>query len=220
MLDAIQIDREDQGLKPMFVLLFATIKSAAGNFRGAPPKELLAAVQSLKDGDKSALSTIVDLTQSRLYAFCFHLTRSPTAAEELAQDTFLRALGRIKELEKPERIFSWLFRVAKNLYIDQHRSAEGKLIKLQDTGDEETGDLLASIPDENRVAADTLHAVRETLGRLEPEERAILLLVDYEEYSYEEAAEAMGLTVPALKFRLGKARRAFVAAYYGEKEAG
>ena len=106
--------------------------------------ELPARIRKLQKGDTSQLEPVLKATQARLYAFCFHLTGEPGHAEELAQEVYLRAFKTLAELPHPEGVFAWLFRIARNVRIDQTRTAESKLDGLTSRQDAES--------DEERVA--------------------------------------------------------------------
>lgn len=189
--------------------------------RPAEP-ELIEQVARLIRGDRSALSAIVRLSQNRLYRFCFHLTGSQQAAEELAQDTLVKALTRLDDLRDPAGVYPWLFRVARNLFIDETRSTEGKLRKLELREDPEAegGLRLDSLPSSSPGNAELLVAIQATLMKLKPEEREVILLVDYEEHSYDEAAQVIGISESAVRSRLHRARKAFFELYDGKAGKG
>jgi RNA polymerase sigma-70 factor (ECF subfamily) len=185
---------------------------------------LLAAAQRLREGDRSALNQVILEVQDRLYRFCLYLASDEQLAEELCQETLIRALGNIADLKEPRQIFAWLFKVARNLFIDHHRTPEAKLIALQkqdhqDNDDSNDPGLLASLPDPATASGqECLISVRETLSRLTMDQREVLLLMDHQEFSVEEAARILGLTENALKSRLHRARKAFVQSFGGQQE--
>lgn len=196
------------------VTLFSLVKT--NRLKQQPEPELLAALDRLVRGDRRALEIILTLARPRLFRFCYHLTGNLLSAEELAQDTFLKALGHIRSLKEPEKIYPWLFKVARNLFIDLTRTPEHKLTQLQDQGDEKTENFFKNLPDDTQSEGETALAVRQALSRLKPEDRTILILVDHEEYSYEEAAETLGIATAALRFRLARARKDFLK-FFGER---
>lgn len=178
--------------------------------------ELVRLLAQLSEGDLHVLSQILDFTRPRLFRFCFHLTGNPDTAEELAQETLLKGFGLIRELEEPQKIYSWLFRIAKNLFIDGWRSAEGKLLKLTQVNDEEGAAYLENIPNVSGDEKDVILSVRKALQNLPEKDRMVILLVDHEGYSYDEAAEVCGISEGALRSRLARARNHFLEIY--EKE--
>ena len=130
-----------------------------------------------------------------LYRYCRHLTRSAWEAEDLAQDTLMRAyvtLGTVfRDLPNPR---AWLFRVASNLWIDRVRRARRELaVEREPVG-------IVDDPRATREAAGTL------LVRLSPQERAAVVLRDAFELSIAEVAEALSTTENAVKAALHRGR--------------
>jgi RNA polymerase sigma-70 factor, ECF subfamily len=167
-----------------------------------------------KKGDERSLEVLIDLTKIRLFRFCYHLSGSRSTAEDIAQETYIKALANLDGIPKGEGIFSWLFRVAKNHYIDQIRSAEGKLKQREfATVGPENDDVLEGISAENEKDIQVVFEVRRALSKLSDEDRMAILLIDHEEYSYEEAADIMGVSRAALRSRLQRARAKFLEEY-------
>lgn len=136
-----------------------------------------------------------------LYRYCRYLTRGPWDAEDLVQDSLMRAfvtLGRLfGDLPNPR---AWLFRVASNLWIDRARRARFELAVESDEPVAEATD-----PRAPREAAGTL------LVRLSPQERAAVVLKDVFDFSLEEVAEVLSTTPNAVKAALHRGRGKLVA---------
>jgi RNA polymerase sigma-70 factor, ECF subfamily len=134
--------------------------------------------------------------RSELYRYCRYLTRSPWDAEDLAQDTLARAFVTLARMgQEPANPRAWLFRVASNLWIDEMRRRR----EVPDPAPQ-PDEPIASEPRAPREAAGTL------LVKLSPQERAAVVLKDVFDLSLEEAAEALGTTVGAVKAALHRAR--------------
>jgi RNA polymerase sigma-70 factor (ECF subfamily) len=150
----------------------------------------------LASGDKSALGGIYELYGDKIFRYTYRMLGNRTDAEDATAETFLRVLRRSSELRADGAFKTWLFRIARNLCIDKMRQA--KLLDLpQDTqygGTEEKAAL--------RVTVQT------ALSELPIEYREPLILCDLEDISAKEAAETLGISVPALKSRLYRGRRA------------
>ena len=162
-------------------------------------------LRALGDDVKSSWHRFLDSFEpmrADLYRYCRHLTRSPWDADDLAQDTLVRAfvtLGTMfSELPSPR---AWLFRVASNLWIDRARRSRREVMVevAQDAG-------AAGDPRGAREAAGAL------VVRLSPQERAAVVLKDVFDFSLEEVAEALGTTVGAVKAALHRGRGRLVAA--------
>jgi len=137
-----------------------------------------------------------------MYRFCLLLCHDPALAQDLMQDTYVRALGEIRKLKDAKKFVGWLHQIAKNLFLDHIKSPKNA----------------ATVPlhEEDRIESSqadfNLH-LREALARLVPEDRYLLLLVDLAEHSYKEAAEIIGVSESTVRFRLHQIRKEFSKHY-------
>lgn len=161
-------------------------------------------------GDETAISRLIDLTQTHLYRFCLYLTNDPQKAEDITQETLIKVLENLDSIEDPTKLMSWLFRAAKNRFIDGVRSPQAKEISTE--GENET----AFEPEPSQVDTDTVLGVRNALAALTEDERAVLVLIDSEGHTYEEAAQVIGITEEAVRSRLHRARKAFLKIFSKE----
>lgn len=164
---------------------------------GRALKEL---VEAAAAGDQRAVRELVEATQNRLFKFCLVLCGDRARAEDLSQEAFIKALGNLKKLHKPEAFVEWLFRVTRHLYIDEVR-------KYKDA----SGDL-ESVAAESPELSDII-SVHQTLAQFEAEDRWLLVLVDMENYSYKEAADILGISEDAVRTRLFRIRKSFIEKY-------
>lgn len=132
-----------------------------------------------------------------LYRYCRHLARSPWDAEDLVQETLVRAFATLgtmfSEVASPR---GWLFRIASNTWIDRARRARREIL-VEAAHDEGTTD---RDPRAVREAAGTL------LVRLSPQERAAVVLKDVLDFSLEDVATMLATSVPAVKAALHRGR--------------
>ncbi|MCW2855255.1 MAG: sigma-70 region 2 domain protein [Marmoricola sp.] len=138
-----------------------------------------------------------------LWSFCLHLTSDPVRAEDVAQETFLRAWQHCEELvERPGSIRSWLFTVARNIVIDEWRSKrfqnERPTDQLPEPGDpvDQTDTLLQA------------WVVAEAITQLSSEHKAVLLECYYRGRTVAEAARLLGVPEGTVKSRTHYALRA------------
>lgn len=156
-------------------------------------------VEAAKAGDSTAWRELIEATQNRLYRFCIVLCGDPVRAEDLCQEAYLKTFDKLSKLDKPAAFLDWLFRMTRNLYIDQVRSRSKEV--LEEPGEEGEG----------APAALAEHlAVHETLSQFEPEDRYLLLLIDMEEYSYKEAGAVLGISEDAVRSRVFRLRQEFL----------
>jgi RNA polymerase sigma-70 factor (ECF subfamily) len=136
--------------------------------------------------------------------FAISLCRSRDAADDLVQAACERALAGAAGFEPGTRFDAWMFRILRNLWIDQARRA--KTAGPQDDV-MERHDLVGSSGEQVTEARLTLKSTAEAIGDLVEEQREVLLLVCVEELSYREAAEVLGVPIGTVMSRLARARR-------------
>lgn len=141
----------------------------------------------------------------RLRRYALSLCRRSDLADDLVQLTVERALTSRGQFDPTGRLDPWLFRILRNSWIDMTRriTTRGTEVDIFEMPE-------ASIVDGERVseAALTLRETEIALGRLPPEQREVILLVCYEELSYAEAAEVLGVPRGTVMSRLSRGRAA------------
>lgn len=171
-------------------------------------------LEQFHNNDPQAVDLFVETFQIPLFRFCEAMTGSKTTGEELAQESFLKALRNRAQLSSTSNVKSWLFTIAKNTFLDGFKTAESKL-KTKDIKDEDNEgnwiDLLESTPD--TLDPETKLDVQSTLMAISPEDRAVLILVDQEEYSYAEAGKIMKMSENAMRSRVHRARKSFLSTF-------
>ncbi len=140
-----------------------------------------------------------------IYAACYRMLGSKAAAEDAAQETFLR-LWRSASRWKPQgaKFETWLYRIAMNICIDQLRKLKREA--PEDAAPERADS--ADRQDQTLFVAERRFAVDAALARLPERQRLAITLCHYQELSNIEAAEIMGLSVDALESLLARGRRA------------
>lgn len=160
------------------------------------------------EGRKELVSYLYDRYRQALYAFLFRLSGNPSLAEDLVQETFLRALEKVPR-GAGDHPRAWIFRVARNLLYDHLRRARRREeVPLEKVRAEESAGSAWEPPDST--------GVEKALRRLPPKYREILLLREVEGMSYEEISRTMGLSLSHVRVLLHRARRALASLYLGE----
>ncbi|MBX3745724.1 MAG: RNA polymerase sigma factor [Verrucomicrobiae bacterium] len=171
-------------------------------------------VRAARDGDEDAATHLVRTFTARIYAFLRRLGGSESDAVELTQQTFCRAWTSLGGFEGRSTVSSWLHRIAYRTYVDWLRSDR----RFEARGDAWWHGLSdgEAAPDDAAVRNDTAAAVYAAVDRLEQGLRETVHLHYYQELTLEETAEAMGIAVSTVKFRVrdavGKVRRALAVA--------
>ena len=204
--------------------------SAAGSSAvlADPSADLMERVQR---GDATAFEDLILLWQDRLVTLLWHQTGDHALAEDLAQETFLRVYRSRASYRPTARFSTWLYTIALNAAKDArqraHRrrehgiptsvSASSSAVALDALAIDASGRLPTRQADRHELQA----VVQRALADLNEHQRTAVLLSKFEQCSHEEIAEAMGLTVPAVKSLLFRARenlRVALSPYCGDAE--
>jgi len=174
-------------------------------------------VRRFNGGDESAFGEIMSRHQSRIFAAAMGLLHNRADAEEITQDTFVRAHRGLALFRGDSSVATWLHRIAVNLarnrywyFFRRRRHATLSLdAALGDEGDIKFSDLIsAAAPDPSQGSSinEFVSAVDSCMERLEPSHRRILTMRTLQDQSYEEIASALGINVGTVKSRIARAR--------------
>ncbi len=167
------------------------------------------------EGDDDAFEQLVMLYQDRMVGFFFHLLHDRAAAEDLAQEVFLRVFRSRERYEPKARFSTWLFRIAHNLASNQKRgTVKRREIPLASGSGQHdfqpNGQILAEksalMPTRQLDSSEMRDVVRNALDELGERQKTAVLLHKFEGMSYEEIGEIMGLGAVAVKSLLSRAR--------------
>lgn len=164
-------------------------------------------VARCKGGDPSAFDDLVRRYQDRLFNALVHFLGDAAAAEDLAQEAFLKAYLRLQDFRGDSQFYTWLYAIARNLSVSRQRqlSRRGRMASLdaEDAPQVESGkgDPIGSAMSRDREAL-----VQQALQALDEESRWIVVLRDIDGRDYAEIAEAAGVPVGTVKSRLHRAR--------------
>jgi RNA polymerase sigma-70 factor (ECF subfamily) len=173
---------------------------------GSGPRRMNAAPSNLTPEVREAMLAALP----SLRAFAISLTYSTDQADDLVQDTIVRALTNIETFEPGTNMIAWLFTILRNLFYSQHRRAKHE---VADPDGCYAGQLRTA-PDQG--ARCDVQDVRKALARLSVENREALILVAAEGLSYEEAAQVCGVAIGTMKSRVhrGRTRLAELLAFH------
>jgi RNA polymerase sigma-70 factor (ECF subfamily) len=174
-----------------------------------------------KDGDDAAFSQIVMAYQDRLISIFYHMFQNQAAAEDLVQDVFLRIYRARNGYQPTAKFSTWLFRIANNLASNARRTLGRRRevpLQSQDTGAVPAGppekmiaDRSSLLPVRQAAKRETCAIVQSALETLNDRQRLAILLHKFEGMSYEDIADAMEMSQPAVKSLLARARESLRA---------
>lgn len=173
--------------------------------------------RALSEGNLEAFDDFVDTFRTRIFQYSYLMCGQREDAEEVAQDTLLKAFENFSTLREPEHIRSWIFRIAKNVCLMKRRRsvfAPERELSLEDylspAGDFPRHQIAENgiLPDDEVLRTERNAALKEAIQELPPNYRAVILLRDMEELSTEETAEILDLSIDVVKQRLHRGRLA------------
>jgi RNA polymerase sigma-70 factor (ECF subfamily) len=158
-------------------------------------------------GDESAFSSLVDVHQTHVYNLCYRMLGSPQEAEDAAQETFWRAYHNLQRYDPSRPFTTWLLSIAAHYCIDQQRRRRLPTIELDELLDMEnfTPDPGPS-PEKIMSEKEDIEVIQRQLAELNPNDRAILVLRYFHEFSEDEICDALSISKSAVKSRLHRAR--------------
>jgi RNA polymerase sigma-70 factor, ECF subfamily len=174
-------------------------------------------VEAARRGDKQAFSQLVQAYQRPVYNLTYRMLGNSEEAEDAAQETFLRAYARLSQYDPQMKFSTWVFSIANHHCIDRLRKRRATHISIDDNPVLENLHEDTPQPEHQALEQEQSVELQGLINLLEPEYRTPLVLRYWEEMSYEEIAQAMGVTVAAVKSRLFRARQQLMALYESDQ---
>jgi RNA polymerase sigma-70 factor (ECF subfamily) len=166
-------------------------------------------LEALRDGDPQALSEVFELYSDRIYRLALSLLHDEQAADGVVQDTFMALIEHLDSFEGRSSIGTWLYRVAYNNCMGRLRQVRPQIdVEDGDAGMPERFIDWQTIPETLMTGAEAMAQVEKALETLSPALRTVFILRDIEELSTEEVAQALDISISAVKVRLHRARLA------------
>lgn len=173
-------------------------------------------------GDRDAFRQLVERSHRTVFRLAFRILQDPDGAEDVVQETYIRAWQGLADLRDHGAAYGWLCRVARNVAYDRFRAGgRRKLVRLdQPTGEGKTA-LVEQLADpqagpERRLGSEQLgEAVRAAMDGLKEKHRLVLAFRELDGMSYEEIALALGCSIGTVESRLHRARKALAGKLKG-----
>ena len=177
--------------------------------------DLVRAAQLGGAGQRPAQAALVERYWDRLHRWLYHLTHDAHAAEDLTQDTFLKAFAHLKRFRPGTNFAAWLFRIAHNNFANHYRARSRQREALsEDLADHNDG------PVEQALSREALRELTRAIDQVPTDFRAALLLRAEEGLSFRQIAEILNLTEETARWRVFKARQKLLQALEPYSQAG
>jgi RNA polymerase sigma-70 factor, ECF subfamily len=157
-------------------------------------------VRAAQTGDVDAFEELVRRHRPSVYRVALRILGSSADAQDTVQETFIRAWRALPHFRHDSTIGTWLYRIATRRAL--HRIAARRATEMLDEVELEAG----PDPADSAERRERLRAVTRAIANLPPEQRAALVLREFEGLSYQEVADILGAGLPAIKTRIHRAR--------------
>ena len=184
----------------------------------------VALIERARRGDDAAFERLLRQEEPYVYRLAWQLTGNREDALDVSQEAFLHAWRNLSGFRGDCSFRSWLLRIARNAALDLLRQRARYPVESMTVTDARTGEEIQQDVQDEDVSAnppqaydrkETVRAVRQALDRLEEDQREILLLREFQGYSYTEIAELLQIEMGTVKSRLARARDALRAQLKG-----
>jgi RNA polymerase sigma-70 factor (ECF subfamily) len=186
-------------------------------------------LEALQAGDPEEFARLVDTYSNKIYRLAVKMLNQQQDAEDVLQETFLKAYRALKSFDGRSKISTWLFRIATNEALMVIRRKHPDVVSIDEPIETEEGEQdpiqivdWCCLPEEELLSEETKERLDAEVQKLPERLRLVFLLRDVNDLSTHETADILGLTDTAVKTRLSRARlrlREELSAYFGERKS-
>jgi RNA polymerase sigma-70 factor (ECF subfamily) len=159
-------------------------------------------IRRAQSGSREAFALLVNHYWDRLYRWLYHLSHNRHTAEDVAQESFMKAFANLASFRPGTSFQAWLFRIGHNTLINERRAGK----KIRQSFPEQLPALDAG-PDAEAMSREALQMLARSVGRQPKDFRAAFLLRAEEDLSFREIAQALDITEETARWRVFKARQ-------------
>ncbi|MDA2923686.1 sigma-70 family RNA polymerase sigma factor [Acidobacteria bacterium AH-259-L09] len=156
-------------------------------------------------GDTASFGELIERWQQKIYAFICRYVGNVEEAQDLTQDTFTKAYRNLGRLSDPARFSSWLYKIALNeCRMRFRRRRKLQPVSLQDYQDLSERNLKAdtATPEAELATKESIRLLREAFADLPEEQKAVILMKEYQELKFHEISEILGVPLSTVKSRM------------------
>lgn len=183
----------------------------------------LALALQARQGSDEAFTQLVERHQAHVYNLCYRMLGEAEAAEDAAQETFLRAYQNLYRYDRSRPFTTWLLSIGAHYCIDRLRRRKLPAFSMDEERDDGTtfefADPASLDPEAESVEREERDRLHRLLSKLDATDRAAVILRYWYDCSEVEIAQSLKLTVSAVKSRLHRSRRALAGLWQEEDDA-
>lgn len=184
-------------------------------------------LDALRSGDRAEFARLVDKYHEMIYRLAIKMVNNPQDAEDILQETFIKAYRHLEKFDGRSSLSTWLYRIATNEALMFLRRQKPDMISVDETLDTGEGEVeplkivdWSSLPEDELMSAEAQVYLDKAVEKLSPSLRVVFVLRDIQSLSTRETAEVLNISETAVKTRLSRARlqlREELTSYYGER---
>ena len=184
-------------------------------------------LDALRSGDRAEFARLVDRYYEMIYRLAIKMVNNPQDAEDILQETFIKAYRHLEKFDGRSSLSTWLYRIATNEALMFLRRQKPDMISVDETLDTGEGDIepiqvvdWSSLPEDELMSTEAQVYLDKAVEKLSPSLRVVFVLRDIQNLSTRETAEVLNISETAVKTRLSRARlqlREELTSYYGER---
>lgn len=164
-------------------------------------------IEAVRNGNVQAFSFLVEKYQKLIYTLALKLLKRPEDAEEMAQDTFIKAYQKLDSYEGKSKFSTWLYSITYNACISELRKRRIEFKSLEDQRITEQDEMKMHDYYRETKKEDQEKYLNLALGKLPEDDQVLVTLYYYENQSMDEISEITGLTVSNIKVKIHRARK-------------
>lgn len=182
---------------------------------------------ALKRGDRRAFALMVDANSDKIYRLALKMLGNEQDAEDVLQETFIKAFKNVHDFEGRSKVSTWLYRIAVNESLMLLRKRKGVTVDIDQEFETDEGELMprqitdwCCLPEKELMNTESRQVIDNAIQTLSDANRAAFLLRDVEGLSTQEAAEVLNISESAIKLRLMRARlalREMLTGYFADR---
>lgn len=186
-------------------------------------------LDALRAGDKAEFARLVETYHELIYRLAIKMLNNPQDAEDVLQETFIKAYRHLKGFDGRSSLSTWLYRIATNEALMMLRRKKPVQVSVDETIETEEGEVeplqivdWCCIPEDELMSAEARIHLDRAIDKLPPSLRVVFILRDIQGLSTRETGEVLNLSETAVKTRLSRARlrlREELSSYYSERLA-
>jgi RNA polymerase sigma-70 factor (ECF subfamily) len=175
-------------------------------------------IRKAREGDSTAFGNLVEMYQRPVFSLCYRMLGNSNDAEDAAQESFIRAFRYLKKYDPDRSFATWLLSIASHYCIDRMRKRKLDTVSTDVLPAEIIPDRNAPNPEREYRQQEKEVLIQSMLDDLKPTDRAAIILRYWHQYSEVEIADALDLSVSAVKSRLYRSRQSLADAWVAAEE--